>query len=266
LIDPAPAWTAQEFFFRTKFPAAAATFVARAMHPAELAVDDLRVEPADRDAVRAWADRVAATMPPMALQPPGGAGRLLPRTLARLRAGGTLRIACLGDSIANDLSNSVLDVLLEGAFPGAAVDVRFTGRGGTGWARHKAQVRERVLEHRPDLLVLLAISNEPDALEPDLRELFARVRELSPETECLIVTPPLQRLSEPAQGPRPGEILRRVGREAGVEVLDLGGVWRTYLAGAGREEPWLLRDAVHLNERGRQLSARALVAHLADTR
>jgi lysophospholipase L1-like esterase len=262
--DAAEAWTPQEFCVKTKFPAATASVVFRTAAKEPMYIDRVAVTPISHGEARAWADRFYSAMTPLVYAAPEGAGRLLPRTLERLRAGRPLRIVVLGDSIANDLSNSPLDVLLEGAFPGCAVDVCFTGRGGTGWMKHRQQIAERVARHEPDLVILLAISNEEEFLASTLGDILDGVRRLRPQADILLVTPHLKGWSDkPEAGLRHAEILRGVAADKHVEILDLGAVWNAYLAASGRPQEYLLRDAVHMNERGRQVSARAVVAHLA---
>jgi lysophospholipase L1-like esterase len=263
-VEPSDAWTERVFCFRGKFPASTASLTFCPRSGAPLFVDDIRVEPVGPADVLAWADGVYAGMPPLS-QGSVGATRGLPeRTLARLRARRTVKIVLLGDSIANDLSNAALDLLLQRAFPGARVDTVFVGRGGTGWVKYRHQVRERVAQHDPHLAVLLAVSNDSRYLDDDLRDVIACIRQQSPETEMLLVTPHLSHWMGKDEGLRHRDIQRRVAEEAQVPCLDLLQVWTDYVRVNGLLPAWLLRDAVHMNERGRQLSARAFVRYLLD--
>jgi hypothetical protein len=264
-VDPTSGWAPQEFYFRTKFPGRTAAAVFQPLSAEPLHVADLSVEPVGRAKVAAWAGRLYATMPPLAYDSPPDAGRLIPRTIRKLQAGGALRVVLLGDSISNDLSNSPFDVLLRGPFPKAKVDVRFTGRGGTGWMKHRFQVRERVLGHKPDLAIFLAISNDPARIRGDLGQIVDAVRAAPGGPEMLIVTPHMRtwNAGETDMGLRQREVALAVAADQHVEVLDLTTIWGDYLDRTGKPEAWLLRDSCHMNERGRQVAARALVAHLA---
>lgn len=264
-VDPTPGWAPQEFCFRTKFPGRTAAVLFQPLSVEPLHIADLSVEPAGRAEVMAWSDRLYATMPPLEYAPPPDAGRLVPRTLRKLQSGGSLRVVLLGDSISNDLSNSPFDVLLRKPFPKAKVEVRFTGRGGTGWMKHRFQVRERVLGHKPDLVIFLAISNDPARVRGDLAQIIDVVRAAPRGPEMLIVTPHMRtwNAGETDMGLRQREALVAVAADKRVEWLDLTTIWSVYVARTGRPEAWLLRDNCHMNERGRQVAARALVAHLA---
>ena len=262
-IPVSPDWSQQEYCFKTKFPGETATLIFTSGRDHPFAADDVRIDVASREEVRAWADRLYAGMPPLTWQAPKTADRALPRTIRRLRRGGDLKIVLFGDSIANDIANSPLDVLLERSFPGVRVDVQFTGRGGVGYAKLKQQVSQRVLQHAPDLVILEAISNEPDDLAGDLRSILDTVRRTAPKTECLLVTPHVPGL--PAIAPAMTalqDVTLHVAAEQNVAAVDLHAVWKAYLEEHKLEPATLLRDPYHMNERGRQLAARVLTASL----
>lgn len=263
-IDPSDDWTGREFFFRTKFPGQTATIVFYTTGGARLGIDDVTIRDAEKKEVLAAADQLWAAMPPCAAAPPADAGQFLPRTAAKLRRGGPLRIVLLGDSIANDLSNSCFALLLERAFPGAQIDYLFTGRAGTGWLKLQFQVEQRLTQHRPDLIVLLALSNSPQHLADPLERLVADVRRSLPETELLLVTPHVRGWFGSADiGARQTEETLRIARQEKIAVLDLLTAWETYAKANREDAPGLLRDGLHMHERGRQLSARLLVAAIA---
>jgi len=265
LLDASPAWAPSELCFKAKHRAATASIIFRALEEGSLAIDDLRVDRVALRDVKAWSDRLYAAMHPLRYDPPPGAGGFPPRPAARLRSRATLRVVLLGDSIANDLSNSCLEAMLSEDFPGLSVDVRFTGRGGTGWTRHTLQVRERILGHDPDLVLFLAISNAPDTIYGHLGAMIDEVRRRAPSTEMMIVTPPLKGWGTmPDAGRQHREPLVRLAEDRRVELVDLGQAWGSYLQEAGREDKYLLRDAVHMDERGRQIAARVVMTHLRE--
>lgn len=264
-IEPCSQWTRQEYYFVTKYPAVAGSIVFFPASRDRASVDDLRVEPADVAEERAWVGQVAAAMPPMAWRPPVDAGRQLPRTLARLRDGGPLRIVLLGDSIANDLSNSPLDVLLEGRYRKASVELRFTGRGGTGWLALQDDVASRVLVHKPDLVILLAISNEPETMASPLSRIVREIRQGAPQAELLLITPHVYLTwgKDPlASGRRQRDRILECAARDQVDVVDLYRAWTAYLKSNGQPPAWLQRDGLHMNERGRLLAAEIVASYL----
>jgi len=263
-IPVAGQWTERTLVFATKYPGVTAAVVFQPQSGHSLLFDDMRVDAISRVDARRWAERIAGEMLPIGYAPPPDAGRALPRTGARLRRGESLRVVLLGDSIANDVSNSLLDVLLEGRFPRTRLEMRFTGKGGTGWLKYQQQIRQRILNHQPDLVILEAISNEPRFIRDNLTRIITTVRQASPRTEFLLVTPHLQSwLNQQDCGIPHREALAQVAREQQVEYIDLMSAWQGYLARTGKPVESLLRDVLHMNDYGRQLSAQVLAAYLA---
>ena len=121
------------------------------------------------------------------------------------------------------------------------------------------------MAHKPDLVIFLALSNEPERIGETLEPMIEGAREASPGLEFLVIAPHLATWGKQAAdaGARHREALRQVAEAKGAEFLDLLEVWSDYLGRSGKPVAWLLRDEVHMNERGRQVTARALVAHLA---
>lgn len=262
--DAAAEWTQYTFIFQTKYPATTAALVYRPASGGSCYFDDIAVTAVDHTQARAWANQLYATMPPVQYQAPADAGQYLPRTLSKLRRGGPFRIVLLGDSISNDMSNSPLDVLLEEAFPKAQIETRFTGRGGTGWMKYQHQIAERVAAHKPDLVILLAISNEPAQIPQYLPRIIAQIRRDAPQAEMLLMTPHMLRLFRGTDaGVAHRDALLPIAREQKVELFDLMAATEGYLAANGKPYEWMLRDPIHMNERGRQIMARTVTAYLA---
>ncbi|NJL51570.1 MAG: hypothetical protein HC930_03985 [Hydrococcus sp. SU_1_0] len=191
LIQPAREWTEQEFYFQTKFPGETASIVFQPLTEQPLHIDDVSITPATRKDARTWADRLYASMPVIAFRAGEAEERktqvmgmnatqnenqLLPNTIGKLKQGKPLSIVLLGDSIANDLSNSFLDVLLEDEFPQSAIAIRFTGRGSTSWLKLQHQVQQRIIAHQPDLVICEAISNDPKYLANPLSHIIDTTR------------------------------------------------------------------------------------------
>lgn len=256
-------WSEQVFCFKSKRLASAGKLVFYPYGTSPLWVDDVRVEAVDRPTVLAWADGIHKTMPALTNAAVNTVGTVPSAALARLRQGQPLSIVLFGDSISSDLDNAALDVQIERAFPGSRVSTVFVGRGGTGWIKYRYQIRERILPYQPQLVVLLAISNDSDYLATDLAEAIRILRKESPGTELLLVTPHLVSWGRDASaGMRHRDIVRQAAMEAKTGYLDLLQVWQDYLAVTGLPVKSLLRDGLHMNERGRQLTARAVVSYL----
>lgn len=263
--DPSAEWAERVFCFKAKVAARTGSLIVYPSKSTPLWVDDVRVETVNRSAVLAWADGIYKTMPPLT-NVVSAAPEVVPgAALARLKAGQPLTIALLGDSIAGDLDNSALDVQIERAFPGSRVETVFVGRGATGWVSLRHQIQERVVFQKAQLAILLAISNDTEYLAGDLAEVVRRLRQESPGTELLLVSPHLEGWSRyPTVGLRHRDIVRQVATDEKTGCLDLLRVWQDYLAANQQPAHWLLRDGLHMNERGRQLTARAVVQYLQD--
>lgn len=258
-FDASEAWVEQTYCAKTKFPGVTASFVLYAMPGNIVHLDALRVTAIERATAEAWAHATTDAMPPMPYVPPADAGARLPRTLARLRAGGPFRIVMLGDSIANDTSNSPYDLFLERVFPGAEIEVRFTGKGGTGWRVYQDEVAARVLAHQPDLVIFLAISNKPEDYHAPLTRIYEEARAALPETEFLLCPPHID--SEEKRAQRANALAFAAAH--GIELFDLYQVWQDYIAvldAAGLGAAYIMRDKCHMNTRGHLLTAHALAA------
>jgi GDSL-like Lipase/Acylhydrolase family len=260
IVEPAQQWTKQEFYFQTKFPGETSSIAFQPLTKEPLYIDDVSIVSATRADARQWADRLYATMPAIAFQAIENERQFLPHTIDKLKHGKPLKILLLGDSIANDLSNSLLDVLLEGNFPKSAIDVEFTGKGSTSWLKLQHQVQQRVIAHQPDLVICEAISNDPKYLADPLSRIIDKTRKAVGQTEFLLVTPHLQNWSEHREnGLLHRNVLLQVAKEKNVAVVDLMADWESYLTKNNWQVDSLLRDSLHMNEFGRQLSARVIV-------
>ena len=273
-------WRAHECCFRANVDAAKVRvrFLARR---SPVAVDDVRIEKVTRRTVAAWADRVYASLPPVRYTPPRARGKLLPKTMAKLRRGPSLRIVLLGDSIANDTSHSAFDALLERACPSCRVEVVNSVRGGTGCAyyRQENRVRRYVLPFAPDLLIIAGISNGYDI--ESIRDVIRQVRSAS-DCEIFLMTgcvhPRVQgeiNFAESAPMSReeacqvilkfPQRIAAMAAREK-VELLDIRKAWDEYILRSPMPHAWYLRDAVHANTRGKHVLGRILLRYFQPKR
>jgi lysophospholipase L1-like esterase len=259
LVQPTQQWTQQEFYFQTKFPGANASIVFQPLTEQPLFIDDVSIVPATRTDARQGADRLYTKMPAIASRTTKKQKQFLPNTIRKLKKGKPLNIILLGDSIANDLSNSLLDVLLEHKFPKSQIEMQFTGKGSTGWLKLQQQVQQRVIAHQPDLVICEAISNDPKYLADPLSRIIDKTRKATGKTEFLLITPHLQNWSKKENGRMHRNALLKIGQEKNVAVFDLMSSWERYLTQNNRRVDSLLRDSLHMNEQGRQLSARVIV-------
>lgn len=263
-VEPGDAWTTQTFYFTTKYPGISANVAFNTGGLGELQVDDVQIDTATAADADAWVKALETSLP--AITPPAvtDAAMLLPHIRAKLAAGGPVRIVILGDSIGNDLSNAPLDILLRRSYPTAQVELRFTGRGSTGYVTFQRSVDWTVIRHKPDLLILLSITNRlDDELDTPVQKIIDDVRAALPETDILLVTPHVDAFSpHHYAGNAQREILRQVAAKNKLAMVDLLGAWQDYLQRSGKPQEWLQRDIVHMNERGRLVSAAAVAAWL----
>jgi len=245
---------------------------------AAVAVDDVLLERAEAADVSAWADAVYAGLPPVAYEPPADRHAYLPRTMAALASGGPLRVVVLGDSIANDLSDSLFEALAARRWPGARMEVVTSVRSGTGceFYREGDRMREYALRFGPDLVMIAGISHGCDA--EAVRDCIRQVRAAGDADVWVLsgaVTPLewMQGAMAERSGLSPavmGDLLRAwperlaaVCRDERVEYLDLRSAWEAYVASSPRPRAWYQRDAVHANARGKQVLGRIVSAYMA---
>ncbi|MFW6133368.1 MAG: SGNH/GDSL hydrolase family protein, partial [Planctomycetota bacterium] len=284
LPNAGEAWRKQTSVIRVH-PDAERMFVR--FHPTEAGVDvdNLSVRRVPTERARLWLDNIAAENPFIRYQPPADRGRHIPRTMQTLREGGELRVVMLGDSICNDTSNSLYEVLLMEACPKTDIEVVTSVRGSTGctYYQHENRVQEYVLQYDPDLLIIAGISHgyDPEAM----RNVIRQVREKS-DCETLVlsgaVTPhavmhsrafwyvemvrkrkkydpeELRRriantLNAAATFPRR---LREMCRAEKVEYFDIRAAWDAYIDRSWRPQEEMMRDNTHANRFGKQVVGR----------
>lgn len=268
-------WQVQERCFRANADAAIVRVRFIALRK-PVRVDDVSIERIDRPAVAAWADGVYATLPPLRYTPAEGRWALLPKTMARLRKGPSLRVVLLGDSIANDTSHSSFDALLERAYPACRVEVVNSVRGGTGcrYYQDDNRVEPYVLRFKPDLLVVAGISHGYDvqAIGSVIRQVRAKsdcevlvlTGAVCPREQCETsfvddsVMPKDEACRVVEQFP---SALAAVAAAQKAEFFDIRPVWDDYVRPAPHPQVWFMRDSVHANVRGKQVVGRILLRY-----
>jgi lysophospholipase L1-like esterase len=213
-------------------------------------------------------DAIYATMDPIAYRPLAGRFDNIPKTMAKLREGGELRLVLLGDSIMGNTSASSFELLLMRDYPKCKITKIASLRSSTGckYYRENNRVDDYVLKHAPDLLVIGGISNGGDA--EAVRSVIQQVRAKKPDTEVLLLTPVFGAESDEhvrtfASGGEltPGTFrfnMRNVAAEEKCAYFDMTGPWWQYVQASGKTYGWFKADGVHANERGCQIIARLL--------
>jgi len=218
-------------------------------------------------------DAIYAGLAPVKYDPPAERWKYLPKTMQRLRDGTELRIVMLGDSIINDTASSQYELLLERMYPKCKVTKIRSVRGSTGcwWYKEEGRVKEWVLDHNPDLLMIGGISQRGDV--DSIRDVIRQVRAVRPEVEILVITPVFGSTNPRTDkewtydtdpnGPGYRSQLLRLAAEEQVEFLDMTGPWGQYIREADKTRGWFMRDPVHANERGFQILGRILEKYFA---
>jgi lysophospholipase L1-like esterase len=226
---------------------------------------------ADSFAGRSTLERIDAIyegMDPLRYQPPSGRFAHIPKTMAKLRDGGELRLVLLGDSIMGNTSGSSFELLLMRDYPKCKIVKIASLRSSTGckYYREENRVQDYVLRHNPDLLVIGGISNGGDA--EAVRSVVQQVRAKKPGTEVLLLTPVFGSVRDEHIRIFTREIdtttnnfrfnLRKVASEEKCAFFDMTGPWWAYIQESGKTYGWFMGDAVHANHRGCQIIGRLL--------
>jgi hypothetical protein len=249
-------------------------------------VDDVSIERLDPPAAAAVLDGWISAQPAFTFTAETQRHAHLTRTKGLLSQGQTVRVVMLGDSIVNDTSHSYFEPLVERLYPGSRMEIVTSVRGATGcwWYREddpitgQPRVKEWVLDHDPDLLIIGGISHGADlAYEIDsFRSVIDAVRSVNPAIEVLLLTEAAGYINDPYHNPLlvaplnpQGDDWRarlyRLAQEEQVEFLDLTYWWAQYLLHSGHPDAWFKRDAIHMNHRGSVVVGQALVAYFAPT-
>ena len=215
-------------------------------------------------------DAIYAAMDPIAYTPPQGRFTNIPKTMAKLRNGGELRMVLLGDSIMGNTSNSSFEQLLMRNYPKCKITKITSLRSSTGCTYYQDdnRVEHYVLRHSPDLLVIGGISNRGDY--EAVRSVIRQVRTKEPGTEVLLLTPVFGAVRDPHIKTFTREIdtttdnfrygMQKVAAEETCAFFDMTGPWWAYIQDSGKTYGWFMGDRVHANHRGCQIIGRLLEA------
>lgn len=267
-IDPSDEWRRNEVFFIGAANAVRAQFW---FHPFRdpFAVDDLRIERATLEQWVEWTEGVRAGLSPVDITPDTSGWKHLPAARDRLRKGQPLSILVLGDSVANDMADSDFHLLLQHrlGLP-VTMGTAVSGNAGASWYLQEDRIRERVLPHDADLVILGGMSNRDiDAV----RQLVAEIRENS-RAEVLVVSGTVVQdryhstLNKPAtdDGWPTGERtawrsqLAHAAEEDRFAFFNLGTAWDAYVLQSSQPLEHYKRDNSHVNTRGRAIVAQIM--------
>ena len=269
-IDSSEALQLGSFYFQSKANAHQAQFWLPAREGQSVTLSEVKITTADTKAVKAWADSIYASIPPITYTPAPDRFKLLPNTLEALQLGKNIRVVMLGNSIINDTGNSAWEVLVEDHYPGSDLEVITSVRGGTGcqYYQENNRVDTFVVQYQPDLLIIGGIShgNDTAAIHNVIRQVQQKMQ-VPPE--ILVMSGPVGRQGDPRTNPefslppQPDDFrsqLQAMTTDARVAYFDMKSVWGAYIKQSGKEYDYFLRDPVHANARGRQVLARILEA------
>ena len=270
-------WLDHETCFRG-LPGAVAVDLGFRGQTSSMEIEDVRIEPVDSDWVVQWADALYATVPPIPFEPAADKHRLIPKTMARLRASETIRVVMLGDSISQDTCHSYYDLLVEKMYPGADLQLvpSIDGSKGCWYYLDDDLFQSHVVDQKPELL-MVGTASEHHGIGP-VEEFLERARaEL--DCEVMVVSGPMgddfrvpdDDMSDVACRARDHVPRRRafaaeqkeLCARLGVEYLDLSNAWLDYLAASGKPYHWFHRDADHANDRAKQVLARFMERYFA---
>jgi len=242
------------------------------------------VEASEQNSAAAWAGEVAAGCPALHFLAPPGRWERLPRTMKTLREGGKLRVVILGDSIANDTSNSMFETLLKRVYPQASLEIVTSVRGGAGcwYYKDESRVRDYVLRFQPDLVIIGGISarydgDHPAACIEAFRSVIRQIR-AGADCEFLLLSGSLCPVGQDGGHLKlTGQALRRsqaelknfasqmaaMAGEEKAEFFDIHSAWDAYIQASPQPQQWFMRDPVHANSRGKQVVGRILCQYLS---
>ena len=222
-------------------------------------------------------DAIYSRMDPIRYNGPKDRFDNIPKTMAKLRNGGELRMVLLGDSIMGNTTASQFEQLIMRDYPKCKIVKIASLRSSTGckYYQDDNRVEDYVLKHNPDLLVIGGISNGSDkAASEAVRSVIKQVRAKQPHVEVLLLTPVFG-------SPRDAHIknwtyeidpttdnfrfgMQQVAKEENCAFFDMTAPWYQYVLDSGKTLGWFMGDAVHANERGCQIIGRLLEQWFAE--
>ncbi|MCX5642177.1 MAG: hypothetical protein NTY10_02925 [Candidatus Omnitrophica bacterium] len=235
---------------------------------------NLQLKPISAQDAAQWCDRLYRTLPPLSDTAPANRLKLLPKTFAALKSGKPWRVVMLGDSIINDTFNSNFQSLLMRLYPKADLKFISSVRGSTGcrYYQEPEHFKSYVSNLKPGLLIIGGLSHKNDIAA--IRKVIKMTRQQI-GCEILLMSGPLGKDWRKYNQKKPDDDIpaqirtinhfvkkqRKLAEELQVEFLDAATAWHNYLGKSGKPWQWFQRDAVHGNDRGKQIVGRIIEAH-----
>ena len=275
-IAPSGQWAQKTFLFRGCNQATTAKIILMSGYWPQgeklLRVDDLQVQEVSDEEGLQVADEMWAGMPEMTWTPPAKRWENLPKTMAKLREGKTLKVVMLGDSIINDTSNGPWDLLLERLYPGSEVQLQVSVRGSTGcwYYQDPEQLKAYVLDHSPDLVWIGGISQKGDI--DAIESVIDQTRAAQPEVEFILSGHTCGTTSDPRSNPEWSSVtdphgdnwrslLYQRAEKKQVQYVDLSSGWGWYVKHSDKPYNYFMRDLLHANDHGRMVLSRTIEAY-----
>ena len=220
----------------------------------------------------AYADYVPAAPPRWPVQ--ASQFHLLPRSRARLAAGGPFRIVAFGDSITAGADVSGQDLVywrrwtdaLQAKYPRAVITAVDGATGGDTTTRGLERLKAKVLEASPDLVLVAFGMNDhnrrgvpPEVFERQLAEIIARIRAATPAEVVLVSAfPPNPRwVHGSGRMAAYAEATARAATAAGCAYADVFSNWQAFAA-RKRPEDLLANNINHPSDFGHWIYFRVL--------
>jgi hypothetical protein len=282
LVRSSTDWTPSHWYFQLP-PGAVTGEVSVAAKPKEgeddagFEIQRIRVTGVGEAEVRIWVEAQLGSLPPLTFTPAADRWNAMPRTHARLQSGEPLRVVLLGDSIINDTFNGMLELMFKRQWPKANLSLIPSLRGGTGVAYYQQEnrVKDHVLDHEPDLVIIGGICHGYDL--PAMRSVVQQIRAAS-DTEILILTGAMapedfmRKRMVPTMGISRFEAaalvrafytgLPSVARESGAGYFDMRSVWDRTIFESGLSSMCYMRDELHGDMIGKLLLSGILTRYL----
>ncbi len=262
-------WRRQEVHFQSFVGVRGIRLAARPRRGARLEVRHVELTASSPAAAAAWGDRLLADMAPIPCRPPVDRLRLLPQTAERLAAGATVRLLITGDSVANDLANSLFIPFLCRDYPGVEIDLIEVIRTGEEARFALMDAQTELASRNPDLVLFAGLScaGQAHSLQRLIRELRAHS---GAEIAIAEPAPPVANDPKDPANPHPcnthtGPAVRRqlaaVAAAEHAEHIPLTEAWLDYARRMPQAYRFLMRDTHHINSYGGALLGRLVADH-----
>jgi len=195
------------------------------------------------------------------------------RVSAKLAGGQPVKIVCFGDSITGVYYHTggrrswcdLLEIALTRIFPEAQIEVINAGVSGHDTDAALKRMESDVLRHAPDLVVVMFGMNDVRSLttvvfRQNLQTIVQRAR--GGGAEVMLMTPnaigPDDPIRPPARLDEYVKIVREVGRELKLTVVDTHSIYAAIMAADPAAWQRLMSDTIHPNLRGHRIFAEAV--------